>query len=525
MDLRLYLRILQRQRWLIVFAAVVVAVAAGAFATLQAPTYSTTTLLLLRPADPTEQLPTADAQQNNLDLSRYVAGQAVIVKSYPVAQAVAKLLPRRESIPAETPRDLLTHVAVVQSDTSNVIGITAKASTAVRAQDLANAFAKAYIENRKEFDVNRLRDALAAVDGKLTELQARIDALSARGTPAAGSAQPAALNAATTQYADLLGNQQTLQVTIDLKHGEAEIISPAELPAGPSNPGRARVVLLGLFAGLFLGVALGLVREQLDSRISSQEDAEELTGLPLLGQIPVDAASRGSRTHLIMRDHSTSAAAEAIRALRTSVHLRHDHSQAVPTPVPRIVVTSPGPGEGKTLVAANLAAAFAEAGMRTLLVSADLRNPQVEQMFQLSRRSPGIGDFVRDDSNVSINSVMVATGVRNLFLLKAGAAVSNPAGVFTSEPFRNLVAHAMSQMNVIVFDTPPVMAATDATLISATADEVLLVVAENDTSKKAAQRSRSILEAASGAPPLGLVVNKVPPSSSSFDSYFRPVVR
>jgi len=524
-DLRLYLRMLERQRWLIISTVVVVAVAAGIFATLQAPTYATTTLLLLRPGDPTEQLPSGDVQQSNLDLSRYVAGQAVIATSYPVAQAAAALLPKNGSTTAETPRQLLTHVAVDQSATSNVIGITARASTAVRAQALANAFANAYIQDRKAFDVSRLQGAVAAVGSKLTALQTQIDALSRGGPPTPGSAQAAALNAATTQYAGLLGQQQTLQVEINLKHGEAEIISPAELPAAPANPGRLRVVLLGIFAGLFLGIALALFREQLDSRIGSEEEAEELTGLPLLGQIPVDAASRGSKTHLIMRDHSTSAAAESIRALRTAVQLRHDYSPESSTPVPFIVVSSAGPGEGKSLVAANLAAAFAEAGLRTLLVSGDLRNPRVESMFQLSQKSPGLGDFIRDSNAVAVGSVVVATGVRNLFLLMAGAAVSNPAGVFTSEPFQVLMDHVVEHVDVVVFDTPPVLAATDATVMSAMADEVLLVVADNETTKRSALRARSILEAAGGSSRLGLVVNKVPPSSSSFDSYFRPVVR
>ena len=519
MDLRHYVHMLGRQRWLILVTAVVVAVVAGLFATMQTSTYSATTQLLLRPSDPTETLGTAAAQQPS-DLGRYVAGEAAIVQSLPVAQAAAHRLATNKVPTVETPATLLHHVSVQQSPTSNVLGITAKDRTAVRARDIANAFALAYIDNRKSFDVGRLQDGVSAIQTKLDALQARINALtaSASGSSTTNATQQADLNAATTQYSNLLSEQQNLQVEVDLKHGEAEIISPAELPAGPSGPSRSRDVLIGLFAGLLLGVALALVREQMDTRIRSIEDAEQSTGLALLGQIPIDPASQGSESYLIMRDDSTGAAAEAIRSLRTAVLLHHDR-----THVPLIVITSPGQREGKTLVAANLAASFAESGKKTLLVSADLRNPRLERMFGLARRSTGLGDYVRGDA-VEVASVLVPTDVRHLFLLKAGTAVSNPAGIFTSETFETLLAHATEQLDVIVFDTPPVLAVADATVITARADEVLLVVAENETGRGDAQRARALLEsAAHGALP-GLVVNKVPSSHSSFDSYYRPAV-
>ena len=360
---------------------------------------------------------------------------------------------------------------------------------------------------------------------KLASVQATIDTLTraGAGAPGASASQQAALNAATAQFQDLLAEQQTLQVEIGLKHGEAEIVSPAELPTGPSSPKPKRDALIGFFLGLILGVGLGLIREQLDSRISSTEEAEQLTSLPLLGQIPIDSASRGNDSHLIMRDHATSAAAEAIRALRTAILLGHERSADQPASVPLIVVTSPGPGEGKTLVATNLAAAFAEAGQKTLLVSADLRNPSVESMFGFARRGPGLGDYAL--GTIAVASAMVSTDVRGLFLLRAGAAVSNPVGIFTSERFDYLLADVSRKVDVIVFDTPPVLAVTDATVIAARADEVLLVVAENETSRNSVQRARSILDSAGVGASLGLVVNKVPLASSSFDSYYRPVVR
>lgn len=520
MDIRQYLRILASHKGLIFLTAVVVALAAGAFATIQTPVYTATSQVLLRPADPLEQLGTADVQQPS-DLARYVAGEAAIVQSIPVAQTAALALAPAAGGAKETARHLLDQIKVDQSATSNVLGITAHDHKALRARDIANAFAQAYISNRKSFDVGRLTSAVDALQSKLTSLQANINLLTAQraSNPQSASSLQAALDADTAQYANLLSQQQSLQVDIDLKHGQAEIVSPAVSPAGPSSPRRKRDLAVGLFAGLLLGIALALVREQMDNRIRSVEDAEESTGLVMLGQIPFDRASQSSEKHLVMRDQSAGATAEAIRALRTAVEVRHSNGH-----VPVIVITSPGPGAGKTMVAANLAASFAEAGRRTLLVSADLRSPNVEGLFGLPRRGPGLGDYVRR-GQVSVASVCVETDVRRLFVLKAGAAVSNPAGVFTSKSFDALLAHAAQQIDMIVFDTPPVLAVTDATVITSRADEVLLVVAEDETSRDDARRARSILEAGGNGVAISLVVNKVPVSSSRFDSYYRPVVR
>jgi capsular exopolysaccharide synthesis family protein len=410
-------------------------------------------------------------------------------------------------------------------DTSNILEVLARGSSPERARDLADAFAREYLANRKAYDQGRLQDAVNVLQGKLDTLSDTIDRLTAAGagSSSAGAAQRAALASATAQYTDLLRQQQDLQVEIALKHGGAEIVSPAELPTDPSSPKRLRDVVIGLFVGLVLGVVLGLIREQMNSRVSSAEEAEQLTALPLLGEIPVDAASRSRETHLFMRDQTTSAAAESMRSLRTAIQLRDTRFREVPASVAWIVVTSPGPTEGKSLVAANLAASFAEAGQRTLLVSADLRSPRVERFFKLPEPNVGLGDYIK--GKIPLDAAVASTDVSGLWVLRAGTPVENPAGVFISERFDDLLAGITEggRVEVVVFDTPPVLAVADASELAVRADEVLLVVAEDETSRRAAQRSRAVLDGVGGDAALGLVVNKVPVSSSLFDSYFRPV--
>jgi tyrosine-protein kinase len=513
MDLRHYLHILKRQRWLIVSTTVVVAFAAGVFASIQTPKYNASSQVLLRPNDPTEELGASSPAQ--LDLPRYVAAQAAIVKSLPVARAAAQIMDTQQSA-----EKLAAQISVNTSETSNVLGITATDKDATRARDIANAYARAYIDNRRDFEVNRLQIAVDAIEGKLETLRGRIDALTAAGAGALGAdpVQSTQLDLITSQYTSLLSQQQDLQVEMDLKQGEAEIIAQAVKPGAPATPNVPRDVALGLVVGFLLGVALALAREQLDNRIRSVEDAEESTELMLLGQIPFDATSRRADRHVAVRDDSTGPAAEAVRALRTAVDLHPGRPE-----VPRIVVTSPGRGDGKTLVAANLAAAFAEAGQRTLLVSADLRHPRLERLFGVAR-SPGIGDYMLSE-DVPAASLVAATDVRNLSLLKAGTAVGNPAAMFMTVEFDELLTEVSQDMDVVLFDSPPVLAVTDATVISAQADAVLLVVAEDGTGRQEAHRSREVLENAGNAMVLGLVVNKVPFATHAFDHYYRPVVR
>ncbi len=139
-------------------------------------------------------------------------------------------------------------------------------------------------------------------------------------------------------------------------------------------------------------------------------------------------------------------------------------------------------------------------------------------------RSPGIGDYMLSE-DVSAGSLVAATDVRNLSLLKAGTAVGNPAAMFMTVEFDELLTEVSQDMDVVLFDSPPVLAVTDATVISAQADAVLLVVAEDGTGRQEAHRSRAVLENAGNAMVLGLVVNKVPFATHAFDHYYRPVVR
>jgi succinoglycan biosynthesis transport protein ExoP len=557
LELRQYLVVLRRHKWLILQAIVMVCGVAAGLSTLQEPSYRSTARVLLHPNDPAEQLYTDNASPRLLtDPDRYVSGQIDVIESESVRREAARLL-GLEARPAA----LASAVSVRQDGNSDVLEISATDRNPHRAARIANAVARAYIENRRARTVQGLDRAVDEAQQKLAELETRmaeLDAqLAALGTsgplsPRGADERPttresllAARQAASDQYQSLYARQQELVVNKSLKQGEAEIVSDAKAPAGPASPKPWRNGALGAVGGLLLGLAAAFLKEQLDERLRSREEVERANGLPVLAEIPLDAGA--ARDLVATMAHPLGAVAEAVRSLRSSLlFLDVDRSAK------RLVVTSPGPAEGKSFVAANLAAAYAQAGFSTILVSGDLRRPRLESLLGVPA-TEGLSDVVSElssswwapeafgESGEATNGsaatraavvsgarvrsfwlrheterALVDTQVAGLRLLPAGGPTPNPAELLGSLAAGVVFDELAELADVVVVDTPPVLAVTDATILAAKADGVILVNALGQTRRDAAMRTKQTLENV-GVRLLGVVVNKVRPSG---DSYF-----
>ena len=565
MELRQYLVVLRRQKWLILQAMMIVAAVAAGLSTLQEPRYRATARVLLHPNDPAEHLYADNASARLLtDPDRYVSGQIDVIESESVRREAARLLG-----PEGRPGALTSVVSVRQDGNSDVLEISATEGNAERAARIANAVARAYIENRRLRTVQGLDRAVEEAQQKLAELEDRmadLDAQLASFGPSGqqpdapsgpGAERPttresllAARQATSDQYQSLYARQQELLVNKSLKQGEAEIVSDAKAPAAPASPDPWRNGALGAVGGLLLGLAAAFLREQLDERLRSREEVERANGLPVLAEIPLDAEA--ARDLVATMERPLGSVAEAVRSLRSSLlFLDVDRSAK------RLVVTSPGPAEGKSFVAANLAAAYAQAGFSTILVSSDLRRPRLESLLgapaarglsdviaevSCSRWGPeAVADRVGAATNGSAAiSARVAPGARSrsfwlrhevaaaltetqlagLRLLPAGGPTPNPAELLGSASARAVFDELAELADVVVVDTPPVLAVTDATILAAKADGVILVNALGQTRRDAAMRSTQTLQNA-GARLSGVVVNKVRASSDSYFYYSR----
>ncbi len=331
-------------------------------------------------------------------------------------------------------------------------------------------------------------------------------------------------------YDGLLQKLKEAGITAGLRSSNIRIVDPALAPSTPSRPQKARNILLAFLVGLVGGVGLALFREYLDNTVKSPDDIETLTGLPSLAVVPAIPSMNGhgrlpklvkdaggdsvaqTRIELVSYNQPKSQVSEAFRALRTSLLLSQ------PDRPPQVVlVTSALPREGKTTAAVNLAVTLAQLGDRTLLLDSDLRKPGIRRALNMSiAREVGLSSYLAGVA--SLDEVMVPhPTISNLVALPTGPVPPSPADLLSSQRMREAISELRNQYKFIVIDSPPIMAATDAVILSALTDGVLLVVRSGETPKEAFTRTRDLLVGVK-CRLLGVVLNAV--DSSAPDYYY-----
>jgi capsular exopolysaccharide synthesis family protein len=333
-------------------------------------------------------------------------------------------------------------------------------------------------------------------------------------------------------YDGLLQKLKEATISVGLRSSNIRVVDPALAPTSPARPQKARNILLAFLVGLVGGIGLAIFREYLDNTVKSPDDIETLTGLPSLAVVPalpgmnghhsrrlawpsrdpIPQAGTGPRVELLSYLQPKSQISEAFRALRTSLLL----SQAEHPPQV-ILVTSALPREGKTTAAVNLAVTLAQLGDRTLLMDSDLRKPGIRRAMNLTiGKELGLSSFLAGVCTLD-EAILPHPTISNLSALTTGPVPPSPADLLSSHRMQEAIAEARRRFKFVVIDSPPIMAATDAVIISALTDGVLLVVRSGETPKEAFTRSRDLLAAVKSRL-LGVVLNAV--DSSAPDYYY-----
>jgi succinoglycan biosynthesis transport protein ExoP len=332
-------------------------------------------------------------------------------------------------------------------------------------------------------------------------------------------------------YDGLLQKLKEAGITAGLRSSNIRVVDPALAPASPSRPQKARNILLAILVGLVGGVGLALFREYLDNTVKSPDDIEALTGLPSLAVVPslpglnghhkrfsrfareaLPAAASAPRVELLAFVQPKSQISEAFRALRTSLLL----SQAEHPPQV-ILVTSALPREGKTTAAVNLAVTLAQLGDRTLLMDSDLRKPGVRRVLNLTvGKEGGLSSYLAGVMTLD-EAIVPHPTIKNLDALTTGPVPPSPADLLSSHRMREALVELRHRYKFIVIDSPPILAATDAVILSSLTDGVLLVVRSGETPKEAFTRTRDLLGAVKSRL-LGVVLNAV--DSNAPDYYY-----
>jgi len=337
------------------------------------------------------------------------------------------------------------------------------------------------------------------------------------------------------------------RITEAQRVSDVSIVNPAAMPGPPLSGSRNLGILLGAILGLILGITFAFTFEALDTSIGTIEDVENVLKLPVLGVIPsfkaelkkkqsftarlkerifpaLNTETEEKLTRLTAHYFPKSYSAEAYRNIQTNLKLNSSKKT--------IMVTSSGPREGKSNVVTNLGIVMAQAGLKILLVSADLRRPVLAKAFGL-KKEPGLNELIMGTADLetalnNITDIMVGEmkfeditktpGIENIWIIPSGHLPSNPVEVLGSKEITNLIGQFKSRFDVVIFDAPPVLLVTDASILAPKMDCVLIVYEIGRTSREALLRTKIQLES-TGAKIAGVVLNNTRSQTEDIASY------
>jgi len=288
-----------------------------------------------------------------------------------------------------------------------------------------------------------------------------------------------------------------------LEYSNISVLDRALAPDRPHEPRLRVIVLLALVLASAFGLGVVFLVDRLDSSIRGGEQLEAEFRLPVIGIQPKYVPKGGERspaTPLHISEESRGPLAESCRTIRTNLMFMSPGQE-----LHTLLVTSAGPSEGKTILSSNLAYTMASAGKRTILVDTDMRRPRVHKVFQLKERGALAAALIGE---VPFEQAIVPSGYPNLDLIPLGAVPPNPAELIDSAYFHKFLEWLKSRYDRVIFDSPPTMAVTDASILSQYVDGVLLVAREDKTNRHVLRQALRSLQTVN-ARVLGFVLNDV----------------
>ena len=376
----------------------------------------------------------------------------------------------------------------------DLIGIrSAMASVERRLED---EVAKVVASVRTEFEVARSqeRQLRAALD-RQTEAALLLDRAGIEYGVLAREAE-----SARRIYESLLQRADETSVTEELRTSSIRVVDAAETPLQPASPRPLRALLFGLFGGGLLAGGVVFFADYLDGRLKTPDDVRSHLGQPYLGMLPKVKLDDTDRAEFRIEAAVPENFAAAVRTIRTSLFFSSAEEGCR-----SVVVTSAEPGDGKSVLACNLAVAIAQSGQRTLLVDADLRRPRMHEHLRVDR-APGLSDLMVGQADTG--EVVRETEIPGLSVLSAGKESPSPTELIASRRFGAWLEAARDRYDWIVADAPPVLPITDATIIARGVNHILFVVDAEATHRRSANTALERLSAV-GARVTGIVLNKV----------------
>jgi capsular exopolysaccharide synthesis family protein len=456
-----------RRRWLLILlCTIALPAAAFLFSVNQADKFEGTAQVLLDQQNLASTL--TGAQQPFKDPERFVQTQADIARSPVVARHVLELAGREGGTSA-----FLDTSDVSLDPTSDVLTFTVTDTDREGAAQLANLYARAYVEYRRELDVAAYRNALQEVRARLSD--------------------PTQSQSPTLRR-DLENKEQQLQTLQTLSSSNATIVR--ESPRGAQvQPRPTRNTVLGLFLGIALGIGLAFLWEALDTRLRSADEISRILDMPLLARATSPPAGT---QELLMLANPRAAGAESFRVLKTNLDIKR-----LTRPFKSLMVTSALQGEGKSTTIANLAVACARAGSDVVLMDVDFRRPFAHQFFghnnALGLTSVALGEIslhaaLREIDLSDAASTPESGAKGRLRVLTTGPRPPDPGELIGSQVIARLLKDVEEQCDLVLVDTSPILGLADAISLSARVDAIFVVARLGVLRRPAAREASRVFD-------------------------------
>lgn len=511
-----YLEAVKNRKWVVLATAAAILVLAIAMTSRQTPIYVATGTV--------EVLPSISGSTNGRVAAANMDLEAEKMLGDSIREVVAEQL--------DIDLDLLPDPNVEFLPSSRVLFLESRNPDPQFAADIVTFFSEAYVDQRKMTDESIYDNKIVAINTQIDGLQETLSVLEKQKTTLLAERLKEARNTSNSQavrdgiLAGLDAQRTQLQTDInflssgirtaqsqlqtevlnrDSSEDAASIIRRATVPATASGLSKSLVWIAAGIAGLLFGTAVAFLVERLDATARDENDVALALRSKVLGSVPTfgfgNRVGPSSAVMLISdRKPRLAQARESIRRLRSSVQFAAASSDGQV-----FLMTSAFPGEGKSVVSINLAAALAQSGKKVALVNADMRRPTMEIMLNVPN-TDGLSNFLTGRDEVM--NLREVQGVAGLFFVPSGPPPANPGELLGSPQFERLIKDLRTHADYVLIDSPPVLSTADAVTASRYADGVVVVVDSRRTETSDLLRVREDLDRA-GAPLLGAVLNKV----------------
>jgi non-specific protein-tyrosine kinase len=526
-DIRRYASLIWHWAWLLVVLTALGGLVGYLTSSRQTPQYRASATIWI------SESRTLNEYANILASERLAQTYAQLMTQKPIFEGVIEALDLEMS--AAT---LKNRVSVSAVEETQLLTIVVEDTDPTRAARIANTIGQVFAQINQEFQTSRYSESKTTLTAQLEQVDLQIQDASEQLAVLQDSLQEVIAEDGSVQlimtleqqreqdrletnlalyqqiYANLLQSLEAVRLAEAQGVSTVNLVERAEenpdLQPGPFRPNILKDTVLALIVGFILGVGIVILIEALDDTIKGPADISRTIGLPILGYIArLDDAEKGPITAAEPR----SPVSEAFRALRTNIQYA-----SVDKPISRILVTSPMPKDGKSTVATNLAVVISQSGRKVAIVDADMRRPSQHRRLRLTNRF-GLSDlFVQE--KVNLDGALRDTRIPGMYLVTSGGLPPNPSELVGSEKMMEVLRQVRLKTDVVIVDTPPMMAVTDAAVLAPKMDGVILVVRPGVTKLVNTKQTVDQLRRG-GANILGIVLNDIEHRRSRYQYYYR----